>query len=136
MEVCVLGSVSTGDLNDVAGQSFVVNLALSNGTAEGLCNNMHNGIIILCCLSSHKGGMPTLDWYWSNPSEVSLDLTFDSTNLDVPQCADININDDSIVELTEDFGVSLAVVPNNASQQVTLNTSSATVFIFDNDGNH
>ena len=35
VEVCVEGSVGTGDLNDIAGQSFEVDLALSDGTALG-----------------------------------------------------------------------------------------------------
>ena len=35
MEVCVLGSVGTGDLNDIAGESFEVDLSLSDGTTQG-----------------------------------------------------------------------------------------------------
>ena len=46
VQVTVTGSVATGNLSDIAGQSFVVNLALSDGTATGLCNDMHGGIII------------------------------------------------------------------------------------------
>ena len=35
MQVCVSGSVGTGDLNDIAGESFEVDLSLSDGTAQG-----------------------------------------------------------------------------------------------------
>ena len=35
VEVCVFGSVGTGDLSDIAGESFEVDLALSDGTATG-----------------------------------------------------------------------------------------------------
>ena len=36
VQVTVSGSVGTGNLIDIAGQSFVVNLTLSDGTATGL----------------------------------------------------------------------------------------------------
>ena len=39
MQVCVSGSVGTGDLNDIAGESFEVDLALSDGTAIGICRS-------------------------------------------------------------------------------------------------
>ncbi len=38
MQVCVSGSVGIGDLNDIAGESFEVDLSLSNGTAIGMCH--------------------------------------------------------------------------------------------------
>ncbi len=37
VEVCVSGSVGTGDLNDIAGETFEVDLSLSDGTAIGMC---------------------------------------------------------------------------------------------------
>ena len=37
MQVCVSGSVGTGDLDGIAGESFEVNLTLSDGTAIGMC---------------------------------------------------------------------------------------------------
>ena len=36
MQVCVNGSVGTGDLMDIAGQSFEVDLSLLDGTALGM----------------------------------------------------------------------------------------------------
>lgn len=36
VQVCVSGSVSTADLSDIDGESFEVNLTLSDGTAIGL----------------------------------------------------------------------------------------------------
>ena len=40
VQVCVSGSVGTGNLSDIAGQSFAVNLALIDGTAiGGTCND-------------------------------------------------------------------------------------------------
>ena len=36
VQVCVSGSVGTGDLMDIAGQSFEVDLSLSDGTALGM----------------------------------------------------------------------------------------------------
>ena len=41
VQVCVSGSVSTGNLSHIGGQSFEVNLTLSDGTALGLCNTGH-----------------------------------------------------------------------------------------------
>ena len=41
VQVCVSGSVGTGDLNDIAGESFEVDLALSNGTAIGMHVQYH-----------------------------------------------------------------------------------------------
>ena len=41
MEVCVEGSVGTGDLNDIAGESFEVVLSLSDGTAIGRYHFIH-----------------------------------------------------------------------------------------------
>lgn len=35
VQVCVSGSVGTGDLNDIAGQSFEVTLSTIDGTALG-----------------------------------------------------------------------------------------------------
>ena len=40
MQVCVSGSVGAGDLNDIAGESFEVELSLSDGTAIGTCCNI------------------------------------------------------------------------------------------------
>ena len=128
MQVTVSGSVSTGNLSDIAGQSFVVNLALSDGTATGLFNDMHGGIIILCCLSSCEGGLDFLT--------VSPNLTFDSNNLLVPQTVNITIIDDDFLELTEDFDVSLNIVSGNDNSQIVFGISSATVSIADNDGKH
>ena len=48
-------------------------------------------------------------------------------------CVDINIIDDNLVEGVESFSVSLTA-PNNANGQIILQTSSASVFIADNDG--
>ena len=36
MKVCVSGSVGTGNLNDIAGESYEVDIALSDGTAIGI----------------------------------------------------------------------------------------------------
>ena len=41
VQVCVSGSVGTGDLMDIAGQSFEVDLSLSDGTALGMYHNIH-----------------------------------------------------------------------------------------------
>ena len=38
VEVCVEGSLHAGDLNDIAGSSFVVDLSLVPGTAVGKCH--------------------------------------------------------------------------------------------------
>ena len=89
--------------------------------------------MILCCLSSHKGGVG-LDWVWTS-LPASLSLIFDSTNLDVPQCVDVTINDDILVEPTEDFAISLSLLTVNSFGQITLGTSFASVFIADNDIN-
>ena len=128
VQVTISGSVATGNLNDISGQSFVVNLTLSDGTATGLCNDMHGGIIILCYLSSCKGG---LDF-----STVIPDLTFDSNNLLMPQTVNITIFDDDLLEVTENFDVSLNIVSGNDNSQIVFGISSATVSIADNDGKH
>ena len=138
VQVCVVGSVATGKLSDIAGQSFEVNLALSDGTATGLCSRcdrhaVFGGIIILCWLCSHKGA--GVDYNWT-ATPAALNLVFDSTNFDVPQCVDIDIIDDIVVESTEDFDVDLTLVTPNPVGQITLGTSSAAVFIADNDGKH
>ena len=73
-----------------------------------------------------------MDYVWTATPAV-LTLTFDSTNLLTPQCSDIAINDDVLVELEEQFSVSLTAT-NNPSGQIMLQTSSATVTITDNDG--
>ena len=36
VEVCVEGSLGTGDLSDIAGESFVVDLVLLNASAIGM----------------------------------------------------------------------------------------------------
>ena len=41
MEVCVNGSFNAGDLNDIANESFLVDLSLSNGTAIGRYHYIH-----------------------------------------------------------------------------------------------
>ena len=86
--------------------------------------------IVLCCLSLHKGG--GVDFVWT-ASPAVLTLTFDSTNLLQPQCFDITINDDELVEIEEIFNVALSL-PNNPRGQIMLQNSSASVFITDNDG--
>ena len=130
VQVTVSGSVPFGNLSIVntTGQSFVVNLALSDGTATGLCNDMHGGIIILCYLSSCEGGLDFLT--------VTPDLTFDFNNILIPQTVNITIIDDNFLELTEDFDVSLNIVSGNNNSQIVFGISSATVFIADNDGKH
>ena len=40
MQVCVSGSVGTGDINDIVGESFEVDLSLSDGTAIGMRHSM------------------------------------------------------------------------------------------------
>ena len=87
--------------------------------------------MILCCFSSHKGGVG-LDWVWTS-MPASLSLIFDSTNLDVPQCVNVTINDDMLAEPTEDFTISLSLLTANPFGQITLGTSFASVFIADND---
>ena len=124
----VSGSVGTGNLSDISGQSFVVNFALSDGAATGLCNDMHGGIIILYWLSSCEG---VLDFLTVTPN-----LTFTSNNLLMPQTVNITIVDDSLSELTEDFDVSLNIVSGNDNSQIVFGISSATVSIADNDGKH
>ena len=95
---------------------------------QQVCNDMHGGIIILCYLSSCEGG---LDF-----STVIPDLTFDSNNLLMPQTVDITIFDDDLLEVTEDFDVSLNIVSGNGNSQIVFGISSATVSIADNDGKH
>ena len=73
-----------------------------------------------------------MDYDWTTTPAV-MTLTFDSTNLLTPQCSDITINDDNLVELEEQFSVSLTAT-NNPSGQIILQTSSANVTITDNDG--
>ena len=73
-----------------------------------------------------------MDYNWTATPAV-LTLTFDSTNLLTPQCSDITIIDDDLVELEEQFSVSLNAT-NNPSGQIILQTSSANVTITDNDG--
>ena len=73
-----------------------------------------------------------MDYNWTTTPAV-LTLTFDSTNLLTPQCSDITIIDDNLVELEEQFSVSLNAT-NNPSGQIVLQTSSANVTITDNDG--
>ena len=73
-----------------------------------------------------------MDYNWTATPAV-LTLTFDSTNLLTPQCSDITINDDVLVELEEQFSVSLTAT-NNPSGQIMLQTSSANITITDNDG--
>ena len=73
-----------------------------------------------------------MDYVWTATPAV-LTLTFDSTNLLTPQCSDITIIDDDLVEFEEQFGVSLTAT-NNPSGQIMLQTSSAIVAITDNDG--
>ena len=73
-----------------------------------------------------------MDYNWTATPAV-LTLTFNSTNLLTPQCSDITIIDDNLVQLGEQFSVSLNVT-NNPSGQIILQTSSANVTITDNDG--
>ena len=60
-------------------------------------------------------------------------MTFNSTNLLQPQCFDISINDDELVEVEETFTVTLSL-QNNPRGQVELQNSSANISIADNDG--
>ena len=62
-----------------------------------------------------------------------ITLTFDSTNLETPQCSDITIIDDDLVEFEEQFSVFLSL-QSNPIGQVSLDTSSANISITDNDG--
>ena len=73
-----------------------------------------------------------MDYVWTATPAV-MTLTFNSTNLETPQCSDIIIIDDNLVELGEQFSVSLNAI-NDPSGQIVLQTSSATVTIADNDG--
>ena len=38
MQVCVVGEVGTGNLDDIAGETFEVNVSLFDGTAIGMHN--------------------------------------------------------------------------------------------------
>ena len=73
-----------------------------------------------------------MDYEWT-ASPAVLTLTFDSTNLLTPQCVDITIIDDDLVEVEEMFTVVLSL-QNNPRQQVLLQTSTASISIADNDG--
>ena len=64
-----------------------------------------------------------------------MTLTFDSTNLFTPQCFDITIIDDDLIEFVEVFNVSLSLqMGSDPRGQVMLLTSYAPVSITDNDG--
>ena len=73
-----------------------------------------------------------MDFVWSATPAV-MTLTFDSTNLETPQCSDITINDDNLVEHEEMFTVALSL-SNNPRGQISLQNSSANISIADNDG--
>ena len=91
-------------------------------------------IISMHVVSLHKGGgiRGGMDFVWTSSSAV-MTLTFDSTNLLTPQCFDITIIDDNLIELEEMFTVSLSL-QSNPNGQVSLQTSSAPISITDNDG--
>ena len=73
-----------------------------------------------------------MDYVWTSSPAV-LTLTFNSTNLLQPQCFDITIINDTLVEVEEMFTVALSLL-NNTRGQVLLQNSSASVSIADNDG--
>ena len=73
-----------------------------------------------------------MDYEWT-ASPAVLTLTFNSSNLLTPQCVDITIVDDDLVEVEEIFTVVLSL-QNNPRQQVLLQTSTASISIADNDG--
>ena len=54
----------------------------------------------------------------------------------MPQTVNITIVDDDLLEVTEDFDVSLNIVSGNGNSQIVFGISSATVSIADNDGKH
>ena len=72
-----------------------------------------------------------MDYAWTSSPAV-MTLTFDSTNLLTPQCFDITIIDDAFVELEEMFTVFLSL-QSNPRGQVSLQNSSASISITDND---
>ena len=83
-------------------------------------------------VSLHKGG--GVDYNWTSSSAV-MTLTFNSTNLFTPQCFNITIIDDGLIELEEMFTVSLSLqMLSDPMGRVVLLTSSAPVNITDNDG--
>ena len=94
-------------------------------------------IIISCVFLLLKGGM---DYAWTSSPAV-MTLTFDSTNLLTPQCFNITIIDDDLVEGEEMFTIALTA-PNNPRGQIVdsemstdpLISQSALIFITDNDG--
>ena len=90
----------------------------------------HSGSQPFNCFSPHKGG--GVDYNWTSTLAV-LTLTFDSANLEEPQCFQISINDDDLVEGGEFFNVTLRV-QNNPSGQVLLKINESIVTIADNDG--
>ena len=73
-----------------------------------------------------------MDYNWTATPAV-MTLTFDSTNLLAPQCFDVLISDDELIEVEEMFTVALSLL-NNPRGQVSLQTSSAPITIADNDG--
>ncbi len=73
-----------------------------------------------------------MDYEWT-ASPAVLTLTFDSSNLLTPQCFDITIIDDTLVEVEEVFNVALSP-QNNPRGQILLQISSASISITDNDG--
>ena len=53
MQVCVVSEVGTGNLDDIAGETFEVNVSLFDGTAIGMHNvYMHVATIILVIMLS------------------------------------------------------------------------------------
>ena len=73
-----------------------------------------------------------MDYSWTSSPAV-MTLTFDSMSLLTPQCFDITIIDDILIELEEMFTVSLSL-QSNPRGQISLQTSSAPISITDNDG--